>query len=124
MPITIKSVLVLLFASALIAITGTYLDMELLSDDGSYDPYIYTIDIVWFAIIGWVAWDLCIKKKDIRLTLILVGLVIIGFEIWDFIEYGFSKSNIAYGVEVAMYVAMLLLLNNPISKAWYASENS
>jgi hypothetical protein len=124
MPVPIKFVLILLFTSSVIAITGTYLDMELLSDEGIYDPYIYAVDLVWFAIIGWIAWDLGIKRKDIRLTLILVGFVIVGFEVWDFIEYGFSNSNFVYGVEAMTYIAMLLLLNNPISKEWYSNEDA
>lgn len=124
MPITIKSVIALLFLSAFVAATGTYLDMGLLSDDGSYDPHIYTIDLFWLAIISWVAWDLSVKKRDIRTTLILVGLVIVGFEAWDYIEIGFSKSNLAYGVEVAIYVAMLSILNTSNAKEWYSNQNS
>jgi hypothetical protein len=123
MPITIKSVLFLLFLSAFVAATGTYLDMEILSDDGSYDPYIYTMDILWLGIIAWVAWNLSVKKRDIRLTVILVGLVIIGFEVWDFIEFGFSSSNLAYGVELALCVGMLGMLNTAKAKEWYSDQN-
>jgi hypothetical protein len=71
-----------------------------------------------------VAWNLSIKKKDIRPSLGWVGLIILGFEIWDYIEFGFSNSNYAYALEFAVYIIMLILLSKPKAKEWYIRENS
>jgi hypothetical protein len=119
LPKEIKVSLFLLFFSAFVTAFGTHLDMDFYSDDGSYNPYIYAVDIFWLAVISWVAWDLVKKRSDIRATVLVVGLLIVGFNIWDYIDYGLSDGLYAYILESFIYIGMLFLLNTKSAKAWY-----
>lgn len=124
MPNSIKIVLFMLFISVFIVAGGTYLDMRELTIDEPYDYTIHSADLFWFAIICWVSWDLAVKKRDIRLTIIFVGLVIIGFNIWEYVEYGSTYMLFAGIIEAVIYSIVLVVLNFPSVKQWYVEKNS
>jgi len=124
LPKQIKLALCLLFLSAFVAAIGTYLDMSYFSEDGSYNQYIYLVDIFWLAIICWIAWDLGKKRKDVRLTIMLVGIIIIGFNVWNYVEMGISHGLYAYSLETVIYALVLILLSKKLSKEWYTKEHS
>lgn len=124
MPNSIKIVLTILFASVIVVAGGTYLDMYELTIDEPYDYSIHLIDLFWLAMISWISWDLAVSKKDIRLTIIGVGVVIVGFNIWEYIEYGSSNMFYAGIIEAIMYLTILMILNLPNTKQWFANENS
>jgi len=124
MPIPIKIVVAILLTSVVVVAGGTYLDMYELTIDEPYDYSIHLADLIWLAIICWVSRDLAIKKKDVRLTIIGVGIVIVGFNIWEFIEYGSSNMLYAGIIEAIMYLIILVILNLPNTKQWIADENS
>jgi hypothetical protein len=102
--------------------TGTYLDMNLYTSGGAYNPYFYLIDLFWLLIICWISWSLGIKKQDIRLSIVLVGIVIMGYNTSDYLDYGLSNSLYAYITEGLIYVVMLILLNKPSAKEWCSNK--
>jgi len=103
--------------------TGTYLDIKLYTYDGPIIPYFYMMDLFWLLIIGWISWDLGVKKQDIRLSVFLVGLIIIGYNTSDYLDDGLRDAFYAYTAEGLLYVGILIILNTPSAKKWYLREN-
>ncbi len=123
MPKPIKIVLAILFSSVFVVAGGTYLDMNELAVDEPYDYSIHLADLFWLAIICWISWDLAVKKRDIRLTIIAVGIVIVGFNIWEYVEYGSTHMLYAGIIEAIMYLLILIILNRPNTKQWITDES-
>ena len=118
MPNEIKVIVLLLIVSACSMFVGTYLDMDFYTESGGYDPYIYTMDIVWAFIVAWVIWDVAIKKKDHKNTfLILAGIVFI-FGVWNTIEYGFLYTTVVAAFEVVAFLSAYQLLKSNSVVHW------
>ena len=103
---------------------GTYLDMHELAMDEPYNYIIHLADLFWLVIICFISWELAIKKNDIRLFIVAVGVVIVAFNIWEYIDYGSTNMLYAGIIEAIMYLAILVILSLPKSKQWIADEIS
>jgi len=114
----INTALVLLLA-LVSTFTGTYLDMGFYTESKGYDPYIYSIDIIWALIVFWLIWDLIIKKKDLRIILLILSVIILILSIWNTYEYGFLYSTITGIFELGLYLWAYYMLASDGAKLWY-----
>jgi len=61
------------------------------------------------------------KKTNILSALYLLVLVIICFEISDYIDYGFNYYQLFYIAEIVLIIISILFLSTKESKAWMLS---
>ena len=58
-----------------------------------------------------------------KALIILVGLVIVGFNIWEYLEFGSTYMLYAGIIEAVMYLCILATLNLPTAKQWYIGND-
>lgn len=110
MPNEIKVVALLLVVSACSMFVATYLDMEFYTENGQYDPYIYTMDFVWALIVVWISWEIAIRKKNQKNTFLLLAGIAFFFGVWNTFEYGYLSSTMVSAFEVLAFLYAYQLL--------------
>ncbi|WP_275270516.1 hypothetical protein [Limnobacter sp. P1] len=111
--------LVISCLSTLIAVYFDGLDFEEISFS---DPFTLGINVIWTVIIAWVIWDL-FRGKDIKLTLVLVGVIMLASLIWDVSEFGFGMAQLFYVLELLMFVAAYFFVSTKESKSWFSAKS-
>ena len=121
MPSDIKKAVIALVISCISTLIAVYFDGLEYDGISFNDPFTLGINIVWTLVIAWIIWDL-IKGKDIKLTLILVGAIMLAALLYDWYEFGFSTAHIFYAIELLMFGFAYYLVKTKQSRVWY-SEN-
>jgi len=88
-----------------------------------HDPFTLGINVIWTLVIAWVIWDL-FRGKDIKPTLILVGIIMLASLARDIAEIGFGLAQLFYVLELLMFVAAYFFVSTENSKSWYSAKNS
>lgn len=122
MPSDIKKAALALVFSCISTLTAVYFDGLEFEEISYSDPFILGINVVWALIIAWIIWDL-INGKDIKLTLVLVGAIMLISLVWDFSEFGFGMAQVFYAVELLMFAVAYFLVSSKESKAWYLAKS-
>lgn len=122
MPSDIKKAALALAISCISTLIAVYFDSLYFEDISFSDPFTLGINIIWAFIIAWVIWDL-FRGKDIKLTLILVGAIMLASLIWDISAFGFGMAQVFYVLELIMFVAAYFLINTKESKLWYSEKS-
>lgn len=122
MPTDIKKAAIALIISCVSALIGVYIDGIEVEGAGFSDPYTLGFNAVWALVIAWIIWDL-LKGKSIKITLLLVGVIMLLSLAWDYIEFGFGISQIFYAIELIMFVLAYFWLSTRESKEWYAARS-
>jgi uncharacterized membrane protein (UPF0182 family) len=122
MPLNIKKAVVALILSCISTLIAVYFDGLEYKDISFSDPLTLGINVIWTLIVAWIIWDL-IRGKSIKLTLILVGLIMLVSLVWDLMQYGVGVAQIFYAFELLMFVAAYVFIASEESKAWYAKKN-
>jgi hypothetical protein len=121
-PIDIKRAVIALILSCISTLVGVYFDGLELEEIGYKNPVILGINFVWMIVIAWLVWDVTKKRSDIRLTIILVGIIMAGSLISNRIQYGFNTAQFFYAIELVMFSIALYLFNTDSSKSWYIQQ--
>lgn len=119
MPKVVKISIFLLIISCCVTILSSFLIFGVFADYDSFYNYIFILDILWLFIVLWIISDLSRNKKDIRLTLFAIFIVLIFFLLWDYVDYGISPDLILHIIEALIYVLTIVLLSQPTAKTWY-----
>lgn len=119
MPTDIKKAAIALLISCISTLIAVYFDGLEFEDLSYNDPFILGINIVWTMVIAWIIWDL-LKGKDIKLTLLLVGSIMLVSLVYEFIEFGFGLPQAFYALELLMFVFAYIMVRTQASRAWYA----
>jgi hypothetical protein len=122
LPSDIKKAAIALVCSCISTLIAVYFDGLVFEEISFSDPFTLGVNVIWALIIAWIIWDL-LKGKDIKLTLMLVGAVMLGSLVWDYIEFGFAVSQVFYAVELLMFTLAYFLVNSKNSIAWYSSKS-
>ena len=122
LPSDIKKAAVALVFSCISTLTAVYFDGLEFEEISYNDPFILGINVVWALIIAWIIWDL-VNGKDIKLTLVLVGAIMLASLAWDFSEFGFGMAQAFYAVELLMFAVAYFLVSSKESKAWYLAKS-
>lgn len=117
MPSDIKKSALALAISCFSTLIAVYFDGLEFEEISFKDPFTLGINVIWALIIAWIIWDL-FRGKDIKLTLILVGAIMLASVVWDISEFGFGMAQIFYVLELAMFVVAYLFVGSEESKAW------
>ena len=120
MPTDIKKSAIALLISLISTFIAVYFDGLEFEQIGFDDPWILGTNAIWALVVAWIIWDL-LKGKGIKLTLVLVGLIMLAALIWDVFEFGFNTAQIFYTVEIIMFVVAYYFVTTPQSKAWYSA---
>lgn len=123
MPATVKAIVVALFISLVATLIAAYLEGQEFEGMGFGDPLISGTNFIWALVVVWMMWDL-FRKRNIELSLLFVGIVIIAFTIWDFIDFGVSLSLLFYVVEFLMFAVSYALIKTEQSKLWLSSSKT
>ena len=118
MPREIKITLILLIATVMLGFIGTYLDMGFYSENGEYDPYIYSMDFIWSLIVVWIGWDVACKRKDLSVIFLLLPIIIVVMTVWNFIEYGFLNSAVTGIIEAILFILIYFLVKGDKVRSW------
>ncbi len=121
MPFDIKKAVFALIISCASTLLAVYFDGLEMEEIGFGNPLIFGMNLIWALVIAWVIRDL-LKGKDIKLTLIGVGAVMLASIVWDSYEYGFGKPQVFYVLELAMFVAAYIFVSSEESKNWRARK--
>lgn len=122
MPSDIKKAAIALMISCISTLIAVYFDGLKFEEISYSDPFTFGINIVWTLIIAWIIWDL-FKGKDIKLTLVLVGAIMLASLVFDFVVLGFGIAQVFYSVELLMFVCAYFLVRTEESRAWYSAKN-
>lgn len=122
MPSDIKKAAIALIISCVSTLIAVYFDGLEFEEISYSDPFTLGINIVWTLIIAWIIWDL-FKRKDIKLTLVLVGAIMLASLAYDIIEFGFGIAQIFYAVELLMFVFAYFLVRSEKSREWYSAND-
>lgn len=117
MPLTIRAIALALLASLAANLIATWLEGTEFEGMGFSDPLIFGTSFVWTLVVIWILWDLY-RGRNIELSLLFVGLIIIVFAVWDFHDYGISLSLIFYLIEFTMFLGSWFLIRAPQSRRW------
>lgn len=119
MPSDLKKAALALAISCISTLIAAYFDGHEIKRVGFDDPFVLGMNIVWTFVIAWLIWDLY-KGKDIRLSLVLVGAVMLAALIYDYIDLGFGIAQVFYSMELLMFCIAFVLANSKESRAWYS----
>ena len=122
MPSDIKKAAIALIISCVSTLIAVYFDGLEYEEISYSDPFTLGINIVWTLIIAWIIWDL-FKGKDIKLTLILVGAIMLAALSYDWYEFGFGVAQVFYAVELLMFVFAYFLVKSKESREWYSAND-
>jgi hypothetical protein len=123
LPTDIKRAAIALIISCISTLLAVYFDGLDFKEIGFDDPFTLGINIIWTLIIAWIIWDL-FRGKDIKLTLVLVGIIMLSSLAWDIVEIGFGIAQLFYVLELLMFVAAYFFVSTKESKSWYLAKNS
>lgn len=122
MPPKIKNAALVLIISCLSSLIAVYFDGLEFEEIGFSDPFTLIINFIWVAIIAWIIWDL-FKGKCIKWTLVLVGAIMLGSLVFDYLEFGPGIAQLFYLIELLMFVLAYIFISSDESKAWYEAKN-
>lgn len=89
MPTDIKKAAIALIISCISTLLAVYFDGLAVEEISFHDPFILGFNIIWTLIIAWIIWDLS-RGKNIKPTLIVVGIIMLASLAWDIAEFGFG----------------------------------
>ena len=113
---TQKAGLALVF-SCIATLIAVYFDSREFDDLGFDNPWILSTNMLWVLIVCWLIWDL-FKGKNIRLSLLLVGAIMLASLSWDSYQFGFGPAQLFYAIELLMFAcAYWFAGKNPVSSA-------
>ncbi len=107
--------LIISLISTLVAVVFDGLEFEEVSFS---EPAILGTNVLWALVIAWVIWDLY-RGKDIKWTLILVGLIMIFSLVWDIATYGFGLAQGFYALEIIMFAVAYIYTQSGESREWF-----
>jgi hypothetical protein len=122
LPNSIKLAALSLVVSLFSSLAAVYLDGLVYEELSFGNPLILGTNALWSLVIIWLMWDL-IHKKNIRLPLIFIGLIMLFFIVWDIIDYGFELVRWLYILELVFILVAYACLQSPESRIWLAEEN-
>ena len=108
-------VLVLSLVSALI---GAYFDGIEVDELGFDDPITLVLNFIWAVMIAWIIWDLY-RARSIKWTLIIVGVIMLTSLVWNYLEFGASKSQVFYLIELLMFAVAYFFTSTKSAKGWF-----
>lgn len=108
---TQKAGLALVF-SCMTTLIAVYLDSREFDNIGFDNPWILSSNMLWVLVVCWLIWDL-FKGKNIQLSLILVGAIMLASLAWDSYQFGFGLAQLFYAIELLMFACAY----------WFAGKN-
>lgn len=119
MPPDLKKAALALVISCISTLVAVYFDGFGIERRGFDDPFVLGMNVIWTFVIAWMISDLY-KGKDIKLSLVLIGAVMLAALIYDYIDMGFGIAQVFYSIELLMFCIAFLLVNSKESRVWYS----
>jgi len=118
MPSSIKNAMIVLVFSLVSALIGAYFDGIEVDELGFDDPITLVLNLIWAVMIAWIIWDLY-RARSIKWTLILVGVIMLTSLVWNYLEFGASKSQVFYLIELLMFAVAYFFTSTKSAKGWF-----
>ena len=118
MPSSIKNAMIVLVLSLVSALIGAYFDGIEVDELGFDDPITLVLNFIWAIMIAWIIWDLY-RARSIKWTLILVGVIMLTSLVWNYLEFGASKSQVFYLIELLMFAVAYFFTSTKSAKGWF-----
>lgn len=117
MPLDIKKAVIALVISCVSTLLAVYFDGLAIKEISFDNPLILGTNLIWALVVAWIIWDL-LQGKNIKPTLVLVGVVLLAFVGWEVYEYGFGVPQMLYALELAMFGAAYFFVSSEESQSW------
>ena len=118
MPSSIKNAMIVLVFSLVSALIGAYFDGIEVDELGFDDPITLVLNFIWAITIAWIIWDLY-RARSIKWTLIIVGVIMLTSLVWNYLEFGASKSQVFYLIELLMFAVAYFFTSTKSAKGWF-----
>ena len=122
MPSSIKNAMIVLVLSLVSALIGAYFDGIEVDELGFDDPITLVLNLIWAVMIAWIIWDLY-RARSIKWTLILVGVIMLASLVWNYLEFGASKSQVFYLIELLMFAVAYFFTSTKSAKGWFKQSS-
>lgn len=115
MPSNVKKAIFCLILSFLSMLLVDITDSFYFPDYDLISFAIFGIDLIWAAVIAWIISDLY-RKKNVIPSLYAVSAVMIYFLVSDFMDTGFTPSQIFNALEILLFLLPIYLLKTTETK--------
>lgn len=115
MPSNVKKAIFCLILSFLSMLLADVTDSFYFPDYDLISFAIFGIDLIWAAVIAWIVSDLY-RKKNVIPSLYAVSAVMIYFLVSDFMDTGFTPSQIFNALEILLFLLPIYLLKTTETK--------
>ena len=122
MPVQIRNAVIALILSCISSLVSLVLNEVEGGEYGYSDTYSLVFSLIWVVIIIWIVWDVVKNRKDIRITLVIVSIIMFGATLLDLLASEFMFARVFDGIELVLWLIAFLFLNTRESKDWYAQN--
>jgi len=119
MPIPIIAAVAALILSCISSLVALYFHEIEGTGFGFSDSWSLGFSILWVAIIIWLIWDVVRNRKDIRITLAIVSIIMFAATALDLLATEFRYAQAFDGLEFVFWLVAFSFLNLAPSKEWY-----
>ncbi len=124
MPVQIKRAIIALVLSCIASLTAVVFDLFHTGSLVISSPANLFFGLIWIFIIAWLIFDVVKRKRDIRLTLVIVSVIMFLSSALDFFDETFRMSYVFEVVELVLWIVALYYLDTKPSKDWYQGVRS
>ena len=86
---------------------------------GYSDTWSLSFSVLWVGIIAWLIWDIVKKRRDIRVTLAIVSVIMFLSVSLSSFDSNARFALIFEGLELVLWVGAFILLGTKQSQGWY-----
>ncbi|MDH3493917.1 MAG: hypothetical protein OEM82_10230 [Acidobacteriota bacterium] len=119
MPIQIKAAVAALILSCISSLVALYFHEIEATGFGYSDSWSLGASILWVAIIMWLIWDVVKNRKDIRVTLVIVSIIMFAATALDVLAADFGLAQTFDAFEFVLWLVAFVFLNLASSKEWF-----
>ncbi|NNE66579.1 MAG: hypothetical protein HKN33_08425 [Pyrinomonadaceae bacterium] len=124
MPGDIKAAAIAIVVSCVFSMTSRSLDYIYPSDVGGNDTIDVVFAFIWIALIIWIVWDLLRNRRDIRLTLGVVSVIMFIGNAASLLTGAFTAARLFEVLELLSWLGAFYFLNTTQAKEWYKLPKS
>lgn len=124
MPVQIKRAIIALVLSCIASLTAVVFDLFQTGSLVISSPANLFFGLIWIFIIAWLIFDVVKRKRDIRLTLVIVSVIMFLSSALDFFDETFRMSYVFEVVELVLWIVALYYLDTKPAKDWYHGVRS
>ena len=118
-PGDIKAAAIAIVVSCVFSIVSRVLDYIYPTEFGGNETIDVVFTVIWILLITWIVWDLLRNRRDIRLPLAVVSVIMFAGNAASLLAGYFSTARLFEILEMLVWLGAFYFLNTSQSKEWY-----